>query len=229
MHLSRCLSATLALGTLCSLAHAQSPQPSLATPHATAKTHSRISETEARRLAQRYSGIPDSLTSDVVAEQVTHRDNLTPFLAGALTGRPAWLVKYRTVSFDFPSTNPAHDRFKRTLEVSIDAFTGQLLEIVCASDQAMDDVKPMPDAASATRQLKADRETYAGLLRPVPEVSFWAALDALETKSLTSPLLAKDIRAVYVMETRMGSAPGPIWAITVRGIPPLPAKGGGPG
>jgi hypothetical protein len=40
-----------------------------------------------------------------------------------------------------------------------------------------------------------------------------------------SPFLAKEIHGVYVMHSRMGSTPRPVWAITLRGLPPMAARG----
>src|SRR5260370_41080485 len=42
---------------------------------------------------------------------------------------------------------------------------------------------------------------------------------------LGSPFEAKEIHGAYVLHSRMASKPRPAWAITLRGLPPIPAKG----
>lgn len=77
-------------------------------------------------------------------------------------------------------------------------------------------------------------ETYHGFPANPPQVSFLDALSAVATKGgVGNPFLAKEIYAVYVMEsrrpgTRWGWNPRPVWAITLRGLPYIPLKGRGP-
>ena len=77
---------------------------------------------------------------------------------------------------------------------------------------------PAPRAYGGEARLwGAGYEIYHGFPAEPPKISFLDALDAIGGH----PLLAKEIYALYVMESEMKSQPRPVWAITLRGIPPL--------
>jgi hypothetical protein len=86
-------------------------------------------------------------------------------------------------------------------------------------------MRPLPSGASAQEQLQAEKEIYHQFPLEDPKVSFLDALDIVLTEGIGSPFVAKAIHGVYVMHSRMDSRPRPVWAITLRGIPPLPARG----
>ena len=137
--------------------------------------------------------------------------DVTPFLGAKNTGRAAW-------RFEYPKAEPFH----RTFVATLDASTGRLLHITATGDSKPDsNVKPMPSSASATKQLKVEGEEYAGYPPANPAIDFATALKRIETSAA-----AQEIHAVYVLHRRAGTAMAkPVWAITLRGIPPIPARG----
>jgi hypothetical protein len=64
-------------------------------------------------------------------------------------------------------------------------------------------------------------EKYVGFPDVAPRVRLLQALEIVMKKGGGNPYLAKQIVAHYVMQTWMGGKPRAVWAITLRGIPPI--------
>ncbi len=160
------------------------------------------------------------------AERVTVNSDNTPFLWRQRIGKRAWLVTFVNVSLKLPSAIAGYrDPYRRQFDVLLDEDSGELLSITSLFRGAAPDMRPQPSGEVAERQLSAEKETYEGVPAEDPRVTFLGALDIILSKGMGSPFLAKEIFAVYVMEARMGSPARPVWAITLRGIPPISAHG----
>ncbi|MCH8881838.1 MAG: hypothetical protein IID34_18380, partial [Planctomycetes bacterium] len=84
-------------------------------------------------------------------------------------------------------------------------------------------IPPEPDAATATNQFwRSGNEVYHAFPVEPPPISFVEALDGL-AKGIGNPLIAKQIKAQYVLWSKLDLEPRPMWIITLRGIPPWEA------
>lgn len=151
-------------------------------------------------------------------------DDNTPFLHRQINGKKnVWRIEIKNVRLKLKSVWPRYkDNYLRNFEVLVDPNTGHLLRIRSKFDGYDPNMLPEPPAEWAEARIRgAGYEIYHGFPAEPPKISFLEALDAIMTKGVTSPLLAKEIYASYVMESEMKSQPRPVWAITLRGIPPL--------
>jgi len=153
-------------------------------------------------------------------ERVDVNDDNTPFLYRQIKGKKnVWRIEIKNVRLKLKSVWPRYkDKYLRNFEVLVDPNTGHLLRIRSKFDGYDPNMLPEPTAEWAEARLRgAGYEIYHGLPDEPPEISFIQALNAIGGH----PLLAKEIYALYVMESKMKSQPRPVWAITLRGIPPL--------
>jgi len=173
----------------------------------------------------------DKLTGFGTLEQISKsfsrfdvNDDNTPFLHRQIKGKKnVWRIEIKNVRLKLKSVWPRYkDKYLRNFEVLVDPNTGHLLRFRSKFDGYDPNMLPEPSAEVAEAQIRgAGYEIYHGFPSEPPKISFLEALDAIKAKGLTSPLLAKEIYALYVMESKMKSQPRPVWAITLRGIPPL--------
>ena len=86
-------------------------------------------------------------------------------------------------------------------------------------------MRPLPSGEAGEAQLRGQQEIYLGLPTTEPRIKFLDALDLILSKGVGSPFLAKEIHGVYVLDSRMKSPARAVWAITLRGLPPIPVDG----
>ncbi len=183
-------------------------------------------EDEAIERALELTGFDELSDVKTSAERVTIRQDDTPFLWRTIVGRLAWRVKIEQVSLQLPSATPGFkDEYQRTFQVQLDANTGTLLGITSKYDGKAPDMRPAPSAQVAEDQLRPEEEMYHQLPDVDPKLRLLDALDVVLAKGIGSPFVAKEIHAVYVMHSRMGSDQRAVWAITLRGLPPMQAHG----
>jgi len=154
-------------------------------------------------------------------------EDVTPYLGEPHKGKSAWRVEYPKASLKFDSAVPGFaDPYKRTFAVWLEPATGHLFFVASTYEGARDpDMRPMPLCGVATEQLSNEGEVYTGYPAEAPFLDFLAALDCILQKGVGSPFKAKEIHGAYVMHSRMRSTPKPVWAVTLRGIPPIQARG----
>lgn len=173
--------------------------------------------TEARSIA----GIGSQFKANALLVRV-EEDN-TPFLADRLSGRDLWKVTVQDWRIELAGFK---DPYKRILDMILDPSTGQMLKISTRWPKGEPPIAPEPDSASATRQmLGAGREQYHDFVAERPPITFMQAVAIVDEQD-RSPRVAKQIAGQYVVWSKMGSEPKPMWIITVRGIPPFPTMGG---
>lgn len=182
-------------------------------------------EGEAISLAKELTGFDKLKGVVVTAQRVTVERDDTPFLASRLIGISAWQVKFENVSLSLKSATPGYqDPYIRKFIVLIREDTGQLWSVKSHFDEEVPDLRAEPSAEVAEKQMRPEKEIYDSLPPYHPQITFLDALDVILTKGSASPFEAKEFHAVYVMESEMGSSLRPVWAITLRGIPPLPVS-----
>jgi hypothetical protein len=170
-----------------------------------------------------FDALPDVVAR---AERVIVADSKTPFLAKQIVGRASWRVELAGVSLVLRSAIAGfRDRYRRRFFVLLDQENGRILEITSQYAGVAAEMRPEPSAATAEAQLSAEKEIYLGFPDHDPRVRFLDALDAILTGGAGSPFYAKEIDAVYVSHSDMGSPARDVWAITLRGLPPIPAHG----
>lgn len=159
--------------------------------------------------------------TNIVAERLTSPlpEDQIPFLWGQYSNKPVWRVKLTNVGFNLKSpavSVPGPYRNLRTFTAVVEAETGQLICVKCKYAGSVPDIRPEASAAVQEKALQMN-ETYTDFPSDDPTISLVHALDAVPT----NPRLAKEIDALYVLESRMGAAPRPVWMVTLRGIPPI--------
>ena len=176
--------------------------------------------------ADALSGL-HTLSGTPSATPIKVEEDVTPFLGERNHGKAAWRVDYPDVDLRFASAETGFkDLYRRIFSVRLLASDGQLLFIESSYQGEPDpDLRPMPPCGPATAQLSMEDEVYEGYPEDNPELTFIDALEAILNGGSGSPFLAKAIHAVYVLHSRMGSEQRAVWAVTLRGLPPLPAHG----
>lgn len=182
-------------------------------------------ESEAISVAQSVTGF-GALPGVVPSARAftVERDN-TPFVWKQLAGASAWRVQFDNVSLVLRSAaHGARDPQKRRFTVLLLANTGLVWSVRSISEEPVPDLKPEPPPDVAEAQMRPEKDVYVGLPPGNPRITFLDALDIVLTKGVGSPFQAKEIDAVYVMESEQNAPPVPVWAITLRGIPPMPVS-----
>jgi hypothetical protein len=180
-------------------------------------------EQQATAKARAIVGLPDDPPATLSAEIAVLTEDNTPFLHGQITGRPVWHVAIAHWTLHLKSA-PAdeHDQYPRVFDLYIDPTNGRLLKAISRWPEGVPPVAPEPSAQSAEEQMpRSGQERYLAFPEVPPRVSLLQALDTVMKDGAGSPYLAKQILAHYVMQSWMGGEPRAVWAITLRGIPPI--------
>lgn len=156
-------------------------------------------------------------------QRVSLAGDRTPFLGSQIAKQHAWRV---------PIKGPIGVLSAKItlLHVYLDAETGKTIRIVSEWPEAEPPLAPEPDSATATEQLRrSGDEVYHGFPDTEPKVTLTRALRAVEASGGPASS-AKQVDCQYVMWSRMGPwrQPRAVWAITLRGIPPVHPPPGAP-
>jgi len=181
-----------------------------------ANTQVRYSTAEAIARANSLTGL-ERLSGKPIAIAVKVAEDVTPFLGQRNVGKPAWRLEY-------PAAAPYQSKFV----VLLDAVTGHLLSITAMVDEGRRDSDNMPLYDEATRILRSQDEVYEGYPAQDPKVDFLNALESIAQGGFGSPGRARMIHAVYVLDSQRGATSRGVWAITLRGLPPIAAHGPDP-
>lgn len=163
------------------------------------------------------------------ATLVVMEKDTTPFLSERMSEKVAWKITMRDWKIVLPGLAPRYkDWYTRVLDVFVDPMTGQFLKASTRWPEGEAPIAPEPDAESGAQQmLAAGKEKYHGLVTERPAISFFDAIGIME-KQGGNPRAAKQIVAIYVVWSVMDREPMPMWVITLRGVPPIQPRGGGP-
>jgi hypothetical protein len=157
-------------------------------------------------------------------------DKTVPFVSKQLRDKMIWQASFRSISLASLATNADQGdlyKWQREFTAFINQETGQFIGIKCKFfGKADDSMRPEPSADSAEAQLRGAEELYSGVPDAYPNISFIEALKGLIDQGVGNPLIAKEIDAWYVLDSHLGSTPRAVWAITLRGIPPVTPRGG---
>lgn len=172
--------------------------------------------------AEAFLGTADSTEMEARASQVTLIEENTPHLNQSVVGRPMWraTINNWTVKPLKPCSPTIRDRYMRTVDVLLDPANGKLVSVRTRWPEEEPPIAPEPSAEWAAREMRSNREVYHGFPREQPPISFSEAVRVVQ-ESGGNPLVAKQIVGRWIMWSWQGSAPKPMWIITLRGIPPI--------
>jgi hypothetical protein len=176
----------------------------------------RYSAAEAIARANTLTGL-ERLGGPPVAVSVKVAEDVTPFLGQRNVGKRAWRLEY-----------PAGPPYQPKFVVLLDAVTGHLLAVTAMVDGRRRDGDAMPSYGEATRILRSQDEVYEGYPDQDPKVDFLSALESIAHYGFGSAERAKVIHGVYVLDSQRGATSRGVWAITLRGLPPIAAHGPDP-
>ena len=181
------------------------------------------SEQQAISKARQIVGLPDRSAARVSAELVTLAEDNMPFLHNQVVGRPIWRAVIKDWKFELESAPPdEQDQYSRVLDVFIDPEKGRLLKAISRWPEGVPAIAPEPSSGSAEDQMsRSDSERYVGFPDFPPGVDLLRALDIIRKNGVAQPLAAPQIVAHYVLRSTMAGKARPVWAITLRGIPPI--------
>lgn len=187
-----------------------------------------VGAAEARLSSLRTFGAETHDPEESAAQLVSLVQDRTPYLATLLLTTPLWHSQINDIKLKLPSSPTGfEDSRQRTFDLFLDPNRGQLVKV---RSRWPDGQPPMPeelDADQAADQMyRSGREKYHGFPDDQPVVTFMAALDSIQ-RGGGNPLVAKQIVGDYVIWSRIGKweVPRAVWAITLRGVPPLHARG----
>jgi hypothetical protein len=168
----------------------------------------------------------NQLTATAKAARIVIESSRVPFLAKDVIGKPAWQVDFGRTSLRLRSAARGfQDIYERQFRVILLETGGQLVSVNADYDGKAPDMREPPSAESAQKQIEGDAEVYTAFPPNDPKLTLLDALDVVLTRGSGSPFQAKAIDAVYVMNSVMGAPARPVWAITLRGLPPFAARG----
>jgi hypothetical protein len=176
---------------------------------------------QAFALALKYTGFSKlagfSTAGQPQPELVTITDDQTPFLHVLINDRSIWHILFKQVPIAHPNNKDA--MYYRDFSILLDSESGRLLRIYARKNESDSGILPLPPPAVAEQQMKnAGAEEYLGLPENIPKITFIEAIRNV----FGNPETALEIIAVYVIDKRMNHEPCPVWAIDLRGIPPVP-------
>lgn len=148
----------------------------------------------------------------------------TPFLADRFRAGNIWHVVIENYKVDQSSHRPGEkDKYNRTIDLYLDATTGGILKIITRWPVGVSKIPPEPSAESVEDQMKrSGNERYHAFVGETPPITLSDALDAV-AQAGGDIFRAKQIKAQYVLWSKLGYEQRPVWAITLRGIAPFPA------
>ena len=186
-------------------------------------------EAQANECARTFLGPAPEETLHFIASPVTLTEDNTPYLESQLIGKPLWHVVLRDFSLRLESSpRGLADKYVRTWDIYLDPVSGRLLKLRSRWPKGEAPMEREPNAELAAKQMRrAGGEIYHGFPRNAPKASFLDALDGMQRDG-GNPLIAKQIVAQYVMRSTGGGDPMPVWAITLRGVPPFRSHPGMP-
>ena len=178
---------------------------------------------QAAAQARKIVGLLDKTPAKVTAKLVTLKEDNTPFLKNEIVGRPIWHVVIADWKLQLKSAPlESQDAYTRIFDVFVDSKNGRLLKLSSRWPAGVAAIEPQPPADFAEERMKeAGQEKYHAFPKTEPHINFLQALDVVFRDGVGNPLVAKQIVAHYVVRSSMGRKPQSVWAVTLRGIPPL--------
>lgn len=176
--------------------------------------------------AERYLGLTKAKPNErMFAQLVILEDDDTPYLRDQVVGRPLWHIVVKDVDLCSRLAPLPAEKSKlcqpgeqmTTFDVVVDPVDGRLLKILTRWPDHVPHVLRMPPAADAERQLAGSRgegERYHAFPAETPAVSFFEALRTVVVDGVGNVFAAKQIVGSYVVWSKGGEDPEPVWAIT---------------
>jgi hypothetical protein len=148
-------------------------------------------------------------------------DTITPFLHDRIDGRAIWSVEFNGILLNPKSIKPEKiEANPKRFEVWLDAETGILLRVFSPYTGSDSTGLSVITAEQAENELRGCSEEYRGFVDSIPPVS---CFDAINADEFGSPMFAKEIHAVCVLNSRPRTEKArPMWIISLREPPASP-------
>lgn len=143
-----------------------------------------------------------------------------PFLSGQLESRSVRRVVVTGVRIALDVDGVVFEEDKqRDFEMWVDDASDSIIRVASRwPDNTLPAMpEPPPDVAVAQMERAGD-EKYHGFVDGKPKMSFLEAVAAVKRDGI-DPFGAAQIIGEYVIWSRIGFSPRPVWAVTLRGIP----------
>ncbi len=158
-------------------------------------------------------------------EKVFIEKDSTPFLNNQIEGRELWQVRLNDVDIRTKfARDEGYDLWRRkSFIVLLNPTTGQLMKIY-SIPLSKDSICTMRYTADEARNelLHSSKEEYKGFPTIPPKTTFLEALNA--AAGCMTPV-ANEIIGQYIMYSRHGQDPIPVWCITSLGVPEVDITG----
>jgi len=168
---------------------------------------------------------PARSITDSVAKKVIINKDSTAFLSNQILGRELWQINLKNVDIRTKlAISMGADMWKKKdFNILLDPTTGKVLRIY--SIPLNEDSKCILEnnADEETERLKIDGKIYHGFPDVMSKITF---VEALNAAAGCTPLVANEINAYYVLYSKNGSDPKPVWSITSIGISAPPFASG---
>jgi hypothetical protein len=152
--------------------------------------------------------------ADSIVSKVVITDDQTPFFADSINNRDLWLVMLDSIDI---SNRRSGIYFN--FRVLLEPISGRIMKVYSEiSEENLDSMPQIPSSWASTRDLKSNKTEYLSVPIEIPNISFF---DAIKSARPCNAKKAKTITGLYVMYSRFGETPKPVWCITCRGIPPI--------
>jgi hypothetical protein len=151
-------------------------------------------------------------------------------LSGLLKSKKGIKIVYRPAPLKFTHMREGEreDRFQRKFTVLLDETASKVIMIHSETKGATPDIHPEASPDQAAADLLKIHEEYKSFPDKSAKVAFLDALDQVRLRGVGYPFIAREIDAIYVMDSRLGQGAKPVWVITLRGLPPIPSKANEP-
>ncbi len=140
-------------------------------------------------------------------------------------GDSLWQVTLRDVRFTLiDKSRPFREQQHRDFTIWLDAVTGKLIRIHSRLVDTAGSVPRMPFYPELERLLVGNiNDIYYGYPDTLPVLTLY---DILQTAG-SEPFNRKEITAYYVIQSRMGANPRPVWILDIGGVAPMERPNGG--
>lgn len=160
------------------------------------------------------------MPTDTMVKRIIIKKDSTAFLSNQIEGRELWQVIINDVDIrpEYSRSRGINYWRRKSFNILLDPISGQLLKINSVPMVTDSICTPSLTADEETAYLKAKGKIYHGFPPVAPNISF---RDALIAAIPCRPLIANEISAQYILYSKFGSEPKPVWKITSLGVPPL--------
>lgn len=179
-----------------------------------------VDEQEAISIAIEQLGLKRFDRTRASAERVVLTEECLPFLGEQLAGRETWKVDLHGVDLARDAeSKTAENPHIRHLIVVLAPGKAQVLKATSEWPEGVTPIAPYPSVEEQERQFRATDVTYLRLPERAPSITLLSALTSPDVMTWSPDV--KQIYAIYVTASSIKYQEKDIWAIEIRGFPPM--------